>query len=311
MTRKAKEAKMSATKKNAQQVKTPSRSRALVWLADYWLTMGIIADTAAGSFSHLQHLAAKNGQHGFTSDTSALIFDALAIHFQQEIQRDKRDNVAGKKRLVPVFGLMGSLGFTVAANFATAMHTPWGIVFGIASPVVLMIIVYCRDRRARILRDQASTGDGKASTGTNVAMAAVSTASGAAASTGPKVASTVASTAASTSTGEAPSTGTAAKPAGSGVVGSRESDPRWDKRAKALIPSGYKIENLMTADHEVAHVRKAKDAFLELNPGQSFTADRLRIMCGRSKGWACQMLAEIKRQDEATTATPAGKAATA
>jgi hypothetical protein len=133
--------------------------RAAAWLRhagrvilDEAFAIGLICDAALGSFHHQAGLASVHGQEGIGVPLSAAIFDISAMAFLREARKNQKAGIYPARGIsIPSFGMIVAVGFTVAANLATASPGFWGWTFAAAPAVTLGLIIYIRDNRATIL----------------------------------------------------------------------------------------------------------------------------------------------------------------
>lgn len=96
--------------------------RVIRWFATLALLV-VGGISAAGSFTHIQRMAAGHGQDGWVSWAIAVSMELVVGMAALEILRDSR---AGRHAGMPWLILLSGAALVLATNLATAERSPWG-----------------------------------------------------------------------------------------------------------------------------------------------------------------------------------------
>lgn len=132
--------------------------RLLALLIDSGPVVVLAGIAAAGSFSHIRHLAEAEGQHGWKAWAVAVCIDLMCVMAARERHRDA---VTGRavRGLVswPTLVLSGGVVLTLAANLAEAGPGVWGHIVAGTPAAAFLVAVSMLERRA--VHHSASTPD--------------------------------------------------------------------------------------------------------------------------------------------------------
>jgi hypothetical protein len=236
-----------------------------VWAARSWLVLALMVEAASDSYGHLLHLAVTHGQYGLSARVGALIFDGLAVYGAQQMRRDRLRGLTVRYLSAPRLVCLTGLSFTIAGNWCTSQPTPWGLIWGVAPPVSLMIAVLLYEREADLDRQARQAREDREEQDRPVPVPAV------------------------------PARPVPAVPAR--PVPARRTAPG---PGLGVLPEGYELpKGPHDPDEDLQVIGVVMEAYADLNNGRAMSAEALKRTLHINKGRALQLRDRYQAREKA------------